>query len=359
MTAHSPPLTVAKGDLIPHSSPWLVEADRQAVADVLASGQLVSGAICRAFESALADRLGGGFALTASSGASALMWGLAALDIGVGDEVILPTYVCDSVQRAVSALGATPVLCDVGPGWTMTAETVQAVRTERTRAVVVVHIFGLVADVAGIARLGLPVIEDACQALGSVSPTSGGWVGADGVLGIFSFHATKCLTTGEGGAVFTRDEEMGARLRALREQDVRYRPISDLAAALGLSQLGRYDETLTRRRVLLDHYLAALPSGWTAPFQTAAAGTNGFRLPLQVAGNFEAHRIACAQVGVALRRGVDTLLHRPAQSDAAFPGASSLYAVTRSIPLYPGLTLAEADRVIDCLRASLPHPVEG
>lgn len=344
---------VLNGGGIPHSRPWITSEDLDRVAAVLRGGMIAQGALVARLEADVCRELGARGGVATASGTAALVLALRTLAVASGAEVVLPTYVCRSVLDAVLTVGASPVLCDVGHGYVLTPETVRPHLTPRTAAIIAVHIFGLPADVAALARLGVPVIEDACQAFGV--RTGGRALGTSGLMGVFSFHATKCLTTGEGGMVVTNDERLLARARALRDGGLDGRvaaPMSDLQAALGLSQLHRYDQFITRRDVLRARYRAALPR--CAPVVGDPAGAEGFfRLPLRVAPPVDALRASLAARGVQSRRGVDALLHRDrGLSDGDFPTAVRLFDETLSLPFYPALSAAECDAVIAALEAA-------
>src|SRR5206468_3296476 len=189
---------------IPHSKPILSPEDLAAVRTVLQTGMIASGSTVDSFERAVSRYLGFAGGVAASTGTSALFAALVALGggsggEGSGEEVVLPTYVCRSLLDAVCASGATPVLCDVGDDWCVSRETVTRHLTSRTKAIIVVHTFGVAADAASIAELGPPVIEDCCQAFGAAAGSTP--LGQAGRLSVVSFHATKLLTTGEGGMV--------------------------------------------------------------------------------------------------------------------------------------------------------------
>ncbi|MGE0040513.1 MAG: DegT/DnrJ/EryC1/StrS family aminotransferase [Vicinamibacterales bacterium] len=343
---------------IAHSRPWLTPGDHQAVACLLESEWLASGTRCRAFETRLADWVGAprpGAAV--ASGSAALVLALAALGAGTGDEVILPTYVCPSVLDAVVAVGAEPVVCDVGPGWVVEAAAVAPHVTRHTRAIVVPHVYGIRAEVEAIRGLGVPVIEDRAQALDAegAHPIAGD-------LAVFSFHPTKCLTTGEGGMAIARDPGLAERLLRVRDGAPDRRqarviaPLSDLAAALGLAQLGRYPKALTRRHAIAGDYRAAI--GGVAPqalARQAPSRTMWFRFPISVPGGLAACGAAFAEAGVTVRRGVDQLVHRLlGLDDRAFPVARELFDTTVSLPLYPALTSGETARVSGAARLVLP-----
>jgi UDP-4-amino-4-deoxy-L-arabinose-oxoglutarate aminotransferase len=234
------------------------------------------------------------------------------------------------------ATGAAPRLCDVGDDWCVTAESVNAAMTPRTRAVIVVHTFGVPVSEEVARRSDVPVIDDCCQAIGLPR--------APGAVCVVSFHATKMLTTGEGGMALTADRVLADRMRA--DASERRDQLSDVQAALGRSQLRRYPAFLARRRELAERYSRALASLPIA-LPSLAGGSLFFRFPIRTSGDFDQMRAEFAAHGVHVRRGVDTLLHRSAGIEASrFPNAERLFRETLSIPLYPALSDAEADRVI-------------
>lgn len=341
--------------IIPHSQPWLTDADHKAVADVLNSGMIAAGALVEQFEGEVSRYLGLIGGVAASSGTDALFLALKSLSVAVGDEVVLPTYVCRAVWDSVCATGATPVLCDIADDWCMNAKTISPHLNACTKAIIVVHTFGIVADVEGICRLGVPVIEDCCQALGAKSKDR--LAGTSGALCVLSFHATKLLTTGEGGMALTREPRLLAQLRVLthgarEDLAVRYRQsLSDLQAALGLSQLRAYEGFLKRRRAIVDYYFAEL-KGLPVQLPTELRERSlFFRFPLRIAGDFEMIRRAFDQEGVQVRRGVDALLHRKSGRGAEeFPVAERRYSDTVSIPAYPSLSDEDCERVIAACR---------
>jgi perosamine synthetase len=264
----------AAGGMIRLMVPDVGDEEIEAVARVLRSGHLVQGAQVTVFEAALAQRAGVREVVAVSSGTAALHLSLLALGIGPGDQVIVPAYTWPATANVVVLAGADPVFVDIEP---VTfgidpGELERALQAQgRVRAIMPVHAFGGMADMTAIAdvarRWNVPIVEDAACALGaSLSGTS---AGAWGVLGCFSFHPRKVITTGEGGAVATNSPELGQRLRMLRNHgldpsaptprfsipgfNVR---LTEFQAALGTSQLSRLDGILTTRRALADAYEA-------------------------------------------------------------------------------------------------------
>jgi len=248
---------------IPLSAPDIAEADIEAVVNVLRTPRLSLGPKMEKFEEAVANYTGVPYAVALSSGTAGLHLGLAALGIGQGDEVILPSFTFIAVAHAVLYRRATPVFADIDPGTlNLTPESVASAITPRTRAIIVVHTFGCPVDLDPIvhiaARHGVKVIEDACEALGA--EYRGRKAGGIGDFGVFGFYPNKPITTGEGGMVVTRDSQLADTIRALRNQGRRtadgwldhtllgynYR-LSEINCALGLSQMNRLDSILARR----------------------------------------------------------------------------------------------------------------
>lgn len=334
--------------MIAHSKPLIEQADCVAVGATLDSGMIAAGGKVREFEEQVARFHGGAGCVALGSGTAALALALTALRVGAGDEVVLPTYVCRSVAVAVKAVGATPVLCDIGERWTMIPVNVARVLTPRTKAIVVIHTFGIAADTDDFRQFGVPVIEDCCQSFGTLR--NGAAVGTVGDLCFFSFHATKCLTTGEGGMVMAGTTEMREKLEDSSEKWKLLSPMSDMEAALGMRQLSHYDRFLARRGEIAGRYFKELPHRFTVRFAEVADRTNFFRFPVTHGGGYEKIAGYCHSRGVGVRRGVDALLHREyGLPDAAFPVAVEMFGMTASLPLYPAMTDEEIQTVCEVM----------
>jgi len=238
-----------------------------AVARVIDSGAFILGPEVAAFEREFADYCGSRHAIGVANGTDALTIALRALGVGPGDEVVVPSFTFYASAEAIPPTGARPVFCDVDPEtFCVTPETVRAALTPRTKAVIVVHLFGNVAPVAEIEALGVPVIEDAAQAAGSLSPA--GRPGSLGTLATFSFFPSKNLGCfGDGGAITTGDDEIADRVRMLRfhgswdkvtYDHVGYNSRLDaLQAAILRVQLPHLDGWADGRRAAAAHYEAA------------------------------------------------------------------------------------------------------
>jgi dTDP-4-amino-4,6-dideoxygalactose transaminase len=327
------------------------------VAAVVRRGWVAAGPEVAAFERELAARLGVEAVAAVASGSVALELALRALGVGGGDEVVIPTYVCDALHHAVRRTGATPVLADADPATlSLSAADARARLTPRTRAVIVPHAFGLATDLAPFRALGVPVVEDCAQTLGA--RVAGRPVGSLGAVAVCSFYATKLLTTGEGGAV-AGPAALIDRVRDTRDYDERddltprmNAKLSDLAAALGRGQLARLDGFLARRRAVAARYRERLRG--TACAAPADAGERHVyhRFVVETERAPERLQAALAARGVAARRPVFRPAHVALGLDG-FPAAERLWRRTLSIPCYPTLTDAEVDTVAAALGEAL------
>ncbi len=228
MTAATAPLAptpVPMLDVNRQNGPLMAEF-QAAIAEVAKSGAFVHGPACKAFEAATAEYCGVEHAIGCASGSDALLLALMALGIGPGDEVIIPSFTFFATASSVTRLGATPVFADIVPA-TFNIDPADVARkvTKRTKAMMPVHLFGQCADMDALAAAapGVPIVEDACQAIGA--EYRGAKVGAIGLMGCFSFYPTKNLGGwGDGGLITTNDADLAARLRILRDhgQNPRY-----------------------------------------------------------------------------------------------------------------------------------------
>src|SRR4051794_14164600 len=238
-----------------------------AIAGVLDAGYFILGPDVKAFEEEFAAYCGARHAIGVGNGTDALTIALRAIGVGPGDDVIVPSFTFYASAEAIPPTGARPVFCDVDPEtFCVTAETVRAALTPRTKAVIAVHLFGNVAPVAEIEALGVPVLEDAAQAAGTT--TDPGRPGALGTAATFSFFPSKNLGGfGDGGAITTNDDDIADRCRMLRFHGsydkttfahVGYNSrLDELQAAILRVQLPHLDGWADGRRAAAAHYEAA------------------------------------------------------------------------------------------------------
>lgn len=255
---------------IPLSAPDVTETEIEAVIAVLRTSRLSLGPVTAQFEAAVAESVSVPYAVAVSSGTAGLHLCIRALGIGEGDEVIVPSFTFIAAANAIRYERATPVFADIHPGTlNIDPHRIEEAITPRTRAILVVHTFGVPADMPAIleiaGRHGLPIIEDACEAIGAEH--RGRKAGSMGHAGVFAFYPNKQITTGEGGVVVTRDEKFAQRIRALRNQGryesddwfqhtelgYNYR-ISEINCALGLAQMSRLEEILQKREAVASAY---------------------------------------------------------------------------------------------------------
>lgn len=259
---------------VPVNIPLLGSEEKRLLMECIDTGWISSeGPFVKEFETRFAERVGRKFGVSVTNGTAALEASLAALEFQPGDEVILPSNTIISCAQAIVRAGAVPVPVDCDPyTWNMTVEHVASAVTARTRAVMIVHIFGLPVDMTPILELarraGLQIIEDAAQAHGQTY--AGRPCGSFGVLSTFSFYPNKLVTTGEGGMIVTDDPTVAHHCRSLRNlcfQDHRRfvheelgwnLRMTNLQAALGLAQLPRLDELLNIKRSMGKYYTESL-----------------------------------------------------------------------------------------------------
>lgn len=343
---------------IPHSRPTLGEEDHHALAEVLRSGFIAQGAEVAAFEQEMAETLGVRGGVATSSGTAALHLALLALNVGEGDEVLLPTYACSAVLHAVRAVRAVPRLVDADPAsFNMDVGAARKACSPRTKALVVVHSFGLPAELEALRGLGLPLIEDAAQALGARYQNRP--VGSVGEAAVLSFYATKLITTGEGGMILSNDERLLAVGRDLRGYDekesdrLRFNyKMTDLQAALGLAQLKRLPRFLARREAIACFYRERLqPFSVQLPLAPPDRARIYYRYVVKGPRAADHYLEKFQTLGVQARRPVFRPLHRYLGLEG-FPGADEAWAKAVSLPLYPSLSDGDAERVLEAAEGS-------
>lgn len=389
-----------------YAVPWCVPAwgrdELRATLACLAAGRLVRGTHVDELQSALADELGVQHVVAANRGRTAIEAVLRALDVGAGDEVVVPAYVCDTVREGVRRTGATPVPADVGDDLHVTAGTVEAALTSRTRAVVVAHLFGAAAPVDDIERLldghpGVALVDDAAQSFGALR--AGRPVGSFGACGVIGIGAGKALAGSAGALLATRDAALAERARAWvsdrsaeRARDVvrrhlRFwlwrrlrgttlpvaalaeaagvpldrepphapRPMANADAAVGLAQLRAARRNAERRRAHLGPAREALAPLVAAGARLLTFGEGAAPLKCVVVlasrGPQAAEVIrALAECGVEAQRGYTTA------PDARAPRAETLATRVVCLPLETGMPDRLVRRVASALRALL-NPV--
>jgi perosamine synthetase len=376
---------------IPVARPTLGEEEAAAARRTILSGWVVQGPEVAAFEEEFAAVVGASGAVACSSGTAALHLSLLALDLKPGDEVITVSHSFIATANAVRYVGATPVFVDVEPDTgNLDPALLEAAVTDRTRAVLAVHQLGMPCDLGRILPLaekhGLKVVEDAACAIGSeISLATGAWepIGRPrGWLATFSFHPRKVITTGDGGMVTGSDPEVMARLARLRthamslstaerhgaarvlfeqypEVGYNYR-LSDIQGAVGREQLKRLPALVAARRGLAARYRQGL-SGH--PFlslrqEPRYARSNWQSFWVILSADAPRDQVAVMQAllarGIHTRRGVMCAHREPAYRDLPrrhpLPVSERLQDRSIILPLYPEMTEADQDQVMQALR---------
>jgi perosamine synthetase len=370
-------VTSAATEIIPLARPVLGPEEEAAVIEVLRSGDLSLGPRVPAFEQEFAEWVGAPHASAVSSGTAGLHLALRAVGVSAGDEVVTSPFSFVASANVMLFEGARPVFADIDAR-TLNVDpaAAAAAMTERTAALLPVHIFGYPADLPAFERLGLPIVEDACEALGAVH-ADGVRVGARGNPAAFGFYANKQLTTGEGGMVTLGDAALKERIDSERNQGrapdmgwldhdrlgFNYR-LTDIACAIGLVQLRRLDGMLADR---------ARVAGW---YREALAGVEGLELPCPDAGGDRRGWFVFVvqvprerdrdEVIRALRaRGVQCKPYLPAihlmsfyrerfgHREGEFPVCEDVAARSLALPFFPAMTEGQVARVAAALREAV------
>jgi dTDP-4-amino-4,6-dideoxygalactose transaminase len=358
---------------IPLMVPDIREEDIEAVARVLRSGMLVQGEQVAALEKRFAEYTGASHAIAVANGTASLHLALVALGVGPGDEVIVPAFSYVATANVVELVGASCVFVDIDRAtFNIDVSKIEEAVTPRTKAIIPVHEFGLSCDLEMVVEIArkhnLAVVEDAACALGAFH--QGRHVGTFGEIGSFSLHPRKAITSGEGGVITTNDPELARKLRILRNHGIEmqnqkmefveagfnYR-LTEMQAALVLSQFGRFEEILEEKQILAKAYfdglqglkqieLPVIPAGKTHSWQT-------FHVVVADSSDRDAVISELRENGVGSNYGAQCI---PAQqyyqgkyslaSESLFPNASRAYRQGLALPLYAGLSGEDVARIV-------------
>jgi perosamine synthetase len=384
-------------DFLPFAKASITEAEKEAVLEVLESGWLTTGPRAKAFEAQFAEKVGIRHAIAVNSATAALHLALEAVGVGPGDEVVVPTWTFAASAEVVVLLGARPALVDVDElTLNATPDSIVDALSPRTKAVVAVHFAGLPSGLprlaAALEERGVALIEDAAHSFPSRVDADGGrYAGTFGRAGAFSFYATKTITTGEGGMLVTDDDAIAARSRVMSLHGIsahawsRYAKggswsyeieaagfkynMPDIAAALGLVQLSRAEELLQARRQLALTYSRRMASSPVADLVDLPTGIelDEHAIHLYVVKlRLERLRIDRARVLEEMRGcGIGTSVHfiplhlHPyyqrewGYKASDFPVATRMFRCVASLPLWPGMSESDVDRVVGVLESVL------
>lgn len=368
---------------IPLSAPDIGQAEIDAVTAVLHRSQLSLGPELEAFEQEFAAFHAAPDAVAVSSGTAGLHLALLVENIGPGDEVIVPSFTFVAVANVVIQVGATPVFVDVDPiTLNLDPNKVEAAITSSTRAILVVHTFGVPARMTQLAaiaqRHGLSLIEDACEAIGA--DFEGQRVGTFGDAAVFGFYPNKQMTTGEGGAVLVRNADQAARLRSLRNQGrvsggdwldhrdfgYNYR-LAEMSCALGRVQLRRLPEILSMRDAAAQRYDRLLRGSAEVeppPLTLTGIRISWFVYVVRLIEGVDRERIqkALASEGIATGRYFPPIHLQPAwqarlRTEAPealhLPVTESIACRTLALPFFNRITVDQQERVAHALSRAI------
>lgn len=362
-------------DFIPVNEPLLNGNEKKYLCECIDTGWISSeGPFVKQFEQKMSAMVGRKYGIAVSNGTAALEVAAQALGIGEGDEVIMPTFTIISCAMAVTKLGAIPVLVDSDiKDWNMKADEIETKITDKTKAIMIVHLYGLPVQVDKILALAkkynLKVIEDAAEMHGQTY--NGKPCGSFGDISTFSFYPNKHVTTGEGGMVVTDNEELAERCRLIRNlcfrQDVRYvhDELSDnyrftnLQAAVGLAQLERLDEFVERKRNMGRYYTEQLEGveGLMLPIESTEYAENiywvyGLVLDENIEADNKTVQKLLAEEGIGSRTFFWCMHEQPVYQnqglfrDEKYPNAEYLARKGFYIPSGLALTQAQMEEVI-------------
>ena len=362
-------------EVVPLAQPVLGLEEEQRVLAVLRSGRLSLGPLADEFERAFAARLGAGYACAVSSGTAGLHLALRAAGVSHGDEVVTSPFSFVASANTVLYERARPVFADIDPvTLNLDPQAAAAAVTERTAALLPVHIFGYPADLPAFEQLGLPIVEDACEALGAVH-ADGVAVGGRGHPAVFGFYANKQLTTGEGGMITLADASLKARIDSERNQGrapdmgwldhdrlgFNYR-LSDIACAIGLGQLQHLDRMLADRTRVSELYRAAFTGSdeLELPCPDSDGNRRGwFVFVIQLPHDVDRD----ATVRSLGERGIQSKPYLPAihlmsfyrerfgHREGEFPVCEDVAARSIALPFFPAMSEAQVARVVETVRA--------
>ena len=326
------------------------------MSSVLGSGQIAQGPVVSEFEQKFSAYIGKKSAAAVSSGTAALHLALMAMGVEEDDEVIIPSFVCTAVLNAVIQAGARPVVVDIDPlTYNISVDAAKGAISNRTRAIIIPHMFGYPAEIDQLSGLGIPLIEDCAQSVGA--SFKGKKAGSFGLVSVFSFYATKVLTTGEGGMVVSDSEDLISRVKELREYDQKKEyelcfnyKMTDIQAALGLSQLSFLEELLDRREKIASRYFKEFQGcPFSLPIRKEGREHIYYRFVVKTSEDASPYLERLQQRKVMGQRPVFIPLH-VCLGLAGFSRTMEAWQRTVSIPLFPSLTENEVEKIIAVVR---------
>ncbi len=342
---------------IKQSCPYLEKSDFNYIEEIIRNQFIAQGKFVDELQEEFSSFLGTTWSIATSSGTTALHLALLSLNIKEGDEVIIPSYTCSALMDAVNYVRAVPILADIDTEtFNMTHAILKRKISKRTKAIILTHTFGFPADIVGISKLGIPIIEDCAHSIGSLY--KGRHTGSQGTTSIFSFYATKMLAAGEGGMVCTNDSKIAETIHDLNTPNMResYRvrynyKMSDLNAGLALNQMRKLDFFVKRRKEIAEIYKKSF-SVLPVKLQMAIEDTipNYYRFIIctskakEVIDYCNLHDVICDR---PVMKPLHFYLNR--KENENYAGTEYVWNSAVSIPIYPALRTDEVNQIIDTI----------
>ena len=338
--------------MIPHSKPTISKSDIEALANQAKSGMHAPGEKTREFENKIKILTRAKYVKAVQTGTAAIHLALLALNIKKGDEVIIPSYVCQSVLSAVKYTQATPILVDISPDSSnISAQTIKSKITKKTKAIVVPHMFGIQTEINKIKKLKIPTIEDCAHFLSPIK--------SKGKISTFSFYATKMISTGHGGAIATDNRKIAQRIEDLLKYDKRksYKiaynsSLTDLQSSLGISQIKKLPQFIKKRKQIAQKYSSSLKNlpiivpnfqRSSVPFRYIIKLKNK-RQKDQIKKHLRKNKIIAED---PIFKPLHQYLKLPRKY---FPNTEKAFATSLSIPIYPSLKDKEINYIIKTIK---------
>ena len=360
--------------MIPIAKPLLGEEEKLAVAKVLESGMISSGHKTEEFEKKFAEFIGVKYAISTTSGTTALHLGLLSLGVKEGDEVIVPAFSFIATANSPLFCQATPVFCDIDARtFNIDSEKIKKLITSKTKAIMPVHLYGQAADMESILeiseKLGINIIGDACQAHGATY--NGQMVGSFGDLECFSFYPTKNITTGEGGMITTNNEGLAEKAISLRNHGrektkwgyehgclgYNYR-MTDIAAAIGLEQLKKipkFNEIRRKNAKFFNEHLENVETPYVLPNAKHVYHQYTIKVKNRDAliQNLKKNEIG---FGIYYPKPLHFYKHLKKYTHKDLKNSESLANEVLSLPVHPALSTKDLEKIVKVVNEASQHP---
>ena len=338
--------------MIPHSKPTISKSDIKAVAEQTKSGMHASGKKTIEFENKIKILIKTKYAKAVQTGTTAIHLALLALNIKKGNEVIIPSYVCQSILSAVKYTQATPVLVDITQNSSnITTETIKSKITKKTKAIIVPHMFGIQAEINKIKKLKIPIIEDCAHFIKPIK--------SKGKISIFSFYATKMISTGHGGAIATNNKKIAKKIENLLKYDKRkyYKiaynsSLTDIQSSLGISQIEKLSQFIKKRKQIAKKYNSSLKD-LPIILPTFPRNSIPFRYIIKLKNKKQKNQIKkhLRKNKIIAEYPIFKPLHQYLKLPKKyFPNTEKAFATSLSIPIYPSLKDKEIKYIIKTIK---------